>query len=44
MGVGKMGIEKFFNKLVEIGLENLKTLVTCFFSRNGFQKETQEML
>jgi len=42
--VGKTEVEKFLKKLEEIDLEDSKTLVSWFFSRNGFQKEALEML
>ena len=42
--VGKTEVEKFLNKLKEINLDDSKTLVAWFFSRNGFQKDALEML
>jgi predicted transcriptional regulator len=42
--VGKDEVEKFLKKLEEIDLEESKTLVAWFFSRNGFQKEALERL
>jgi hypothetical protein len=42
--VGKKEVEKFLQKLEQIDLEDSKTLVPWYFSRNGFQKEAKEML